>query len=76
MKTYYIKLGTVPATVQLRRAYKLRPGLNVQYREVYGYRGRGWGYSAGKRPYVHAPVTVKWQDGIVENVDPIRISRM
>ena len=34
MKLRWVKLGTVPTPIQLRRAYKLRPGLRIEYRQL------------------------------------------
>jgi hypothetical protein len=39
-KTYSVKVGTIPAAIVLRRAYKLRVGLKIEFRDW--KRPRAW----------------------------------
>ncbi len=52
----YCKLGTMPAFVILRRRYKLRAGLKVEYREV----------DAEGEPYQGN--RYQWHRGIIDRV--------
>ena len=58
MKLFHGKLGTVPANMQFRYAYKFRPGLRVVYRVLaytpFGIEDYG-----------------PWQTGIVEKIEPV-----
>lgn len=63
MKVYTAKLGTQPATIQLRRKYGLMKGDRVLYRRVGGYlgpRAHEWKWTAQEG----------WQEGIVEEEYP------
>lgn len=61
----HCKLGTQPATIQLRYKYKLRKGLRIIYRCVtyIPYLGEGFG---------------NWQTGMVDDINDLMIfiSRM
>lgn len=59
MKVFPCKLGTQPARVQFRYAYKLRPGLRVTYRKMYT-RDIPWG---------------SWETAIVDSINPLFLSK-
>ena len=54
---------------QLRRYYRLREGLRVEWREARFVPSR----IHGKFALIKNP---KWECGLVDNVDPLRISRI
>ncbi len=63
MKVYTAKLGTQPATVQLRHKYGLMKGDRVLYRQVVPI-SQGLHAWAGWQPLE------QWQEGIVEEEYP------
>lgn len=58
-KVLSVKLGTVPAFIQLRYRYRLRPGRHVEYRTVVANRRGGWSPSGS------------WQYAMVEHDYPL-----
>lgn len=63
----HCKLGTMPAAIQLRWHYKMRPNLSIQYRRVH--------LVNTSRSSYWEPVE-SWQAGRVTSIDPTFIERL